>query len=95
MIAALCLAALLAGQSSDVGTTLALKHGYYEVNPLVPSHPVPFVALKASLTTSVAIAGWKIRKTHPKLAVFVFVLGATTGTYAAIHNARLLRQGHR
>ena len=73
----------------DVATSLQHQRGYIERNPFVPSQPVPFVALKASLTTATAIAAWKMRKQHPRLAVLVLVAGATTGTYAAVHNARL------
>ena len=91
MIQALCLAAFLSGQSADVATSLAHRQGYREVNPLVPSNTAAFVALKAGLTTSVAIAGWKMRKQHPRLAMLVFVAGAASGTFAAIHNARLRR----
>ena len=85
----LCLAALLTGQTADTVTSLQHTRGYVEVNPLVPSHPAGLVVLKASLTTTVAVAGWKMRHTHPKLAAVLFVAGAASGTYAAVHNARL------
>jgi len=89
MLHALCLSALLTGQSADVITSLQHTHGYHEVNPLLPQRSVPFVLTKAGLTTATAIAGWKLRHDHPKLAVVVFLAGATTGALAAIHNARL------
>lgn len=93
MLHALCLSALLAGQSADVVTSLRLPAGQYrEVNPFVPSQPLPFVALKAGLTTVTAVAAWKMRKQHPRLAVLVLVGGAATGCYAAGHNARLERR---
>jgi hypothetical protein len=87
---ALCLSAFLSGQAADVATSLA-KRGpsYYEANPLVPSGTVPFVALKAGLTSAVAVAVWRQRKTHPKRAVCIFLLGAAAGFLPAVHNARL------
>ena len=91
MIAAACLAALLAGQSADVVTSLQHQRGYVERNPFVPSKPVPFVAVKASLTAMTAVAAWKMRKQHPRLAVIVCLAGAATGAYAAVHNVRLRR----
>ena len=90
MLHALCLSAFLAGQSADVVTSLRLPTPLYrEVNPLVPSRLVPFVALKAGLTTTLAVAGWKARKQHPKLAIVMFIAGAASGSIAAVHNARL------
>lgn len=89
MLHALCLSALLAGQSADVVTSLQHTRGYVERNPFVPSHPAAFVSLKAGLTTTLAVAGWKIRKTRPKTAAVLFLLGAASGSLAAVHNARL------
>lgn len=83
------LAAYLAAQSADVATSLRLPAPQYrEVNPFVPSRPVPFVALKASVTTAVALYGWRQRKAHPRLAVAMFVAGAASGSIAATLNAR-------
>ena len=91
MLTALCLAALLTGQTADTVTSLQHRQGYVEVNPFVPNNTAGFVTLKASLTTTLAVSGWKIRKQHPKLAVMLFLAGATSGTLAAVHNARLRR----
>lgn len=91
MLAAL-LAAFLTGQTADTITSLQHTRGYVEVNPFVPSHPAGLVALKASLTTTVAVTGWKIRKQHPRIAAVLFIAGAASGTFAAVHNARLGRR---
>ena len=93
MLHALLLSGFITAQGADVVTSLKLPAPLYrEVNPVVPSRPVPFVALKASLTTAIAVAGWKMRHTHPKLAVIVFAAGIASGSIAATMNARILAQ---
>lgn len=88
----LCLAALLTGQSADVVTSLRLPSPLYrEVNPFVPSNTAGFVAVKASLTATLAVTGWRMRKAHPKLAAVLFIAGAASGTLAAVQNTRLKR----
>jgi hypothetical protein len=88
---ALCLAALLTGQTADTVTSLRLSGPQWrEVNPLVPTHPAGLVALKAGLTTTLAVSGWKMRHQHPRLAAVLFIAGAASGTVGAVHNARLI-----
>jgi hypothetical protein len=92
-IAAACLAALLAGQGADITTGLRLGPGFREGNPLLPSSLRATAVVKVAATTALAISGWRIRKTKPKLAIGLFVAGAVSGTVGAWHNARLQRKG--
>lgn len=90
MLAALCLSALLAGQSADTVTTARLlHHGYREANPMLPRGTTGIVAVKASVTTGIALAGWRLRRQHPRAAVAVWLLGATVGGVSAAHNLRV------
>lgn len=93
MILAACLAALLAGQGADIGTTLRLKPPYAEGNPFLARSVPAAVTIKTAATTTLAVTGWRIRKQRPKLAAALFVAGAVSGTVGAWHNARLLRKG--
>jgi hypothetical protein len=94
MILAACLSALLAGQTVDIVSTVRLlqRPGYAEGNPLLPSHPVGIVAVKAAVTTGLVGIGWSMRKRHPKAAALVFVAGAVSGSLGAWHNARVERR---
>jgi uncharacterized membrane protein YfcA len=91
MFLAACLAALLAGQTADTITTVRmLRTGEYrEINPLLPPGPVGIVSVKAAMTTTAAVYGWKLRKTRPKLAALIFISGAVGGTVGAWHNMRV------
>lgn len=88
-LAAACLAALLAGQGADIGTGLRLGAGYREGNPFLPRSLAATAVVKSSLTTTLALAGWRIRKAHPKLAATLFLGGALSGSLGAWHNTRL------
>jgi hypothetical protein len=93
MLHAALLAAYLTAQGADVGTTLALRGpSTYEANPFVPRHPVPFLVVKAGVTTGAVLYGWRIRKSHPKAAAGLFLVGAVSGSLGAVLNARLLRR---
>lgn len=89
MIAAWCLAALLAGQGADILTTTRLSPVYREGNPLLPHQLGAIIAVKVTATTTLALAGWRIRKQHPKLAIGLFLAGAVSGSVGAWHNAHL------
>lgn len=91
MILAACLAAMLSAQTADTVSTVALlqRPGYYESNPLLPSGAHGIVGVKAAMTTTAAVYGWRIRKRHPKLAAVIFIAGAVGGTVGAWHNARV------
>lgn len=91
-LAAACLAALLAGQGADVTTGLRLGAAYQEGNPLLPRSFVGAAVVKASATTTLALAGWRIRHRRPKLAVTLFLVGAVSGSLGAWHNTRLYRR---
>ena len=91
MIAAMCLAALLAGQSADIGTGLRLGASYHEGNPFLTHSFVGSAVIKGSATTALAISGWRIRHRHPKLACGLFLAGAVAGSVGAWHNAHLKR----
>ena len=93
MIAAACLAALLTAQTADIATTARLRAPYAEGNPFLGRSVPIALTVKAAATTTLAVAGWRIRKTRPKLAIGLFLAGAVSGTIGAWHNARLLRKG--
>ena len=93
MIASACLAALLSGQTADLVTTARLRAPLYrEANPFLPHRFAGIAAVKVSATTALAVSGWRIRKTRPKLAAGLFLAGAVSGTVGAWHNARILRK---
>jgi hypothetical protein len=92
MILAACLAALLSGQGADTATSFRHGTGTYEANPLLPQSRAGIVAVKASVTTAVAVAGWRMRKDHPRLAIAMFLSGAASGSVGAWHNARITRK---
>ncbi len=94
MILAACLTALLAGQTADTVTTVrAVRSGLFaEGNPILPSGPVGIVTIKATVTTGLVVIGWRMRKTKPKAAAVIFLVGAVSGSLGAWHNARVWRQ---
>lgn len=97
MLHALMLSALLTAQTADTVSTVRLlqRPGFSEANPFLPSKPSGIVAVKVGMTTGVVFAGWKIRKTHPKVAVLLYAIGAVSGSVGAISNARYLHEGRR
>lgn len=88
MILAACLAALLTSQGVDLATTVVkIRTPYYrEGNPLLPRSTSGVVAVKVGVTTSLVVWGWKIRKSHPRKTVVIWISGATFGTLGAWHN---------
>ncbi len=87
MILEACLAALLTGQTADLLTTRHVIEG----NPFLPHTYATIVAVKASATTALVLAGWHIRHTHRRLAAGLFLAGAVSGSLGAWHNAHLQR----
>lgn len=84
------LAAFLGAQSADAVTTWRSLSSarYVEANPILPHTRGGIVAVKAGVTATTAVAVWKIRKQHPKLAAWILVPAIAAGTVAAVHNGR-------
>ncbi len=91
MILALCLAALVSGQTVDTLSTARLlrQPGYHEANPLMPSTLGGIVAVKAAVTGAVVLTAWTLRRRHPRWAVALCLIGAASGTFSAVHNAQV------
>lgn len=84
------LAAFLAAQSADTALTLhqRARYGYVERNPILTNHTAGIVLTKAAITTVGAVTAWKWRKTHPKVARAILLIGTASATAATIYNAR-------
>lgn len=86
------LIAFLSTQAVDTALTLHLRtRGYREANPLLTNRTASLVLTKAAITTTGAVVAWKWRKTHPKAAALILIVGTTSATVATLHNARLSR----
>ncbi len=83
-------------QGVDLAQTLTgLKAGTIrEGNPVLAGlsgHAVAFSVVKMGLASSVALATWKLRADHPKLA-YVLGVAINTGMAAVVsHNAKVVR----
>lgn len=94
---AILLAAFLSSQSADLALTLhqRARYGYREVNPVLTNYTAGIVLTKTAIVTTGAVAAWKWRKKHPKVAAFILIVGTASATAATIHNARHSRRnGH-
>lgn len=85
------LAAFLTAQGADTATTIwrLQAPNTHEMNVLLPQSSAGILAVKTGLTLTTAIAAWKMRHTHPKLAVALLAIGTVSGGYSAVHNIRL------
>jgi hypothetical protein len=86
------LAAYLAGQAGDVGTTAAALQmsRFREANRLVGPGTTRIVLTKAVVDVPTVLAASAWRKSHPKLAFVLLGAGTAIGAYATVHNARVL-----
>ena len=85
----LLIAAMIAAQSLDAGTTcVALQRGFRESNPLLPSSCNGIVAVKAGIVIPLATVMARQRLTRLQKLLLAGV--AVSGGYAAVHNLRQL-----
>lgn len=84
------LAAFLSAQTADTALTLhqRARGGYREANPLLTNHTAGIVLTKAAITTAGAVTAWKWRKSHPKVARLILLVGTASATAATVYNAR-------
>lgn len=84
------LAAFLSTQTADTALTLhnRARYGHVERNPLLTNHTAGIVLTKAAITTAGAVTAWKWRKTHPKVARLILLVGTASATAATVYNAR-------
>lgn len=91
MLSAL-LAAFLSAQTADTAYTLHLRaRGYREANQLLTNRTAGIVLTKAAITTTGAVTAWTWRKSHPKAARLILVVGTASATAATVYNARQRR----
>jgi hypothetical protein len=88
------LAAFLSAQSADTAYTLHLRArgGYREANPVLTNSTARLVLTKAAITTTGAVAAYRWRKTHPKAARLILIVGTASATAATAWNVRHARR---
>ena len=86
------LAAFIAAQAADAGTTLAVLHqGGRELNPLVSNHAAQVITVKATSSAVYCVIAKHLGKKHPRAAKVTTLVLAGVLAGVAIHNGRYLR----
>lgn len=84
----LLLASLLSLQTADLGTTcIALRRGFHEMNPIVPSHCGGAIATTAAGDLGLVY----LTRNHAKIRAFVLIGASLAEGFAVSHNVRALR----
>lgn len=88
------LVSFLSAQAADTALTLhqRARYGYVERNPILTNHTTGIVLTKAAITTAGAVTAWKWRKSHPRVAKAILIIGTASATAATIYNARQYRR---
>lgn len=91
-LTSLALTFFLGAQGADIGSTCAaLKAGYVEANPLMPSRCSAQVLTKGAVSAAVLFGAASLHRQHPKVARVLLLGAASVSAYAAVRNVRLVR----
>lgn len=82
-----------AGQGADIYSTgICVGRGSHEANPALrplEGHPVAFGAAKIGVASSIGLAAWRLRESHPRLALLINLSGGALGFALGARNARV------
>lgn len=77
----------VAAAGADLGTTIRARHDLQESNPILGKSCGQQVAVTAGMTAvSLLLSNHLYRHGHPKLAIFLNLLGTGVHGWAATHN---------
>ena len=91
-LTSITLTIFLSAQGADLGSTCgALRSGYVEANPLMPTTCAGQIAVKSAVSAGVLYGASRLHTRSPKAARWLLAGAAGVSAYATIRNLRTIR----